>query len=230
MVTLVSRLRLAGCFATLVLALAYVLSENALAEHINLTTAPYPDIFSDTITINYTPSSSPSNNFVVSGYAESINVAAGTPVDIDDASGNLGGSFNIALSVDESGKVTAGTLDIEGQIGPPLNVSYGSLLHGNIAEFGYPSSSADVPQDQFEFVFTNLTGSLAYLYPEAFVTLSSTANFSGDFTQSYSSSLVATDADTHALPEPGILVLLGSLLPVCVVYSSCRWRRKRLDC
>ena len=170
------------------------------AASLNLTLNPYPDIFSDGISVNYNANA---NTFTAIGEASKLNNDGSLPLETI-----VNGSFNLTAIIDNSGFLSLGNLIIGGTVPTLSDYDSGTLLTGDITAFGYENEN-----DPFEFLFSLTGGDAAGLYggigSTGGVILSSIfTDFTGFFSSDWSSFGVS-DTGTP-VPEPVTMLLLGS--------------------
>ena len=121
-----------------------------------------------------------------------------------------------------NGLVTStGSLGITGTI--PGLASSGTLLTGQLKQFGFQSGGGDV----FEFMFDVTGGDLAPYYDgETSVILDAwNSGFDGSFANSFTASPYLSIADnSSAVPEPSTAISLLSALSFGVAALACRRR------
>jgi hypothetical protein len=205
-------------------------------------TSKAPDVTSDFVKVVYTAST---DTFTATGSTATFDVNGIAPQDYNI---NTGGSpseqFAINMTVNPSNGVpVSGTINLTGKINtppvdntaPPLSETSGTLLTGNITNFGFPTNGGTV----FEFLFTVTGGDLASFYGGVGATAGSIVNeqsgeagdiaFTGSFTSNFQNTSnqfsVNGVSDTFVVPEPMslgamILALLGlSRMPLRVRAS-----------
>lgn len=113
--------------------------------------------------------------------------------------------YSINASIDNAGRVRGGTLIISGKIAG-LGLQSGTLLTGNLSQFGF----SPCPGDVFEFTFDVTGGDLAsYFGPHAGVILDPVdSGFNGSFASNFSNTGYGV-SDTFPVPEPVSLVILA---------------------
>jgi hypothetical protein len=149
------------------------------------------------------------------GFTENGN---STPID--------GGQYSLSVQLTSAGQPVpgTGTLDITGS-DPSLGVS-GTLLTGDLSDFGFQSGGGDI----FEFVFNDLGGDLAPYYSsgESGVILDAmNSGFDGSFQNSFTASPYLSVSDNvSVVPEPSTLILLLAALISALAGFQCRlwWR------
>jgi len=134
--------------------------------------------------------------------------------------GITGGTFELDAMIDSAGVLSNGSLEIGGTI-PDLDFHSGTLLTGNIVDFGF-EAAADAP---LEFLISLTGGDAAGLYPSEPVGLILTqSGFSGAFASDFDnlqSGLPGTGngladlAPVVPLPGAGLLSLVGTGL-ICL--------------
>ena len=175
----------------------------AQAAPLNLTLNDFPDIASFAIDVTYDAG----NDFLTAdGLAFQLD---------DDGSGAaetiLDGSFLLTATIDASGNLSGGSLNIGGTVSS-LDFDSGTLLTGELTAFGFDGSN-----DPFEFLFNVNTGDAVGLYGSgpAGIILTQTG-FGGSFMADFdnlASGVAGTGSgvsDTAPVPIPGTLLLLGS--------------------
>lgn len=174
------------------------------ATTLNLTLSDSPDIKSGLIQVEYFPTI---DIFSASGIALSIDDDGA-----DDSLDIIGGMFSISANIDETGFASSGGLSIEGIV-PDLGFTSGTLLTGELTDFGYPDGGGD----PFELLFNVTGGDAAHLYgPVAGVILDNTG-FGGSFDDFFNSflgvSVTGTPEPISTVPEPATLtlILLGGI-------------------
>jgi len=168
------------------------------ATPLNLTMNPYPDIFSDGISVNYDAGI---DKFTANGKASKLDDdGVGSPESI------TGGYFDLTAFIDGSGSLGSGTLIISGTVSA---LSYsGTLLTGDLTAFGYGGAN-----DPFEFLFNVTGGDAADLYGGTGSTggvLLHGTGFTGSFDSNWGVILTAVSDTGTPVPEPATMLLLGS--------------------
>ena len=177
----------------------------AQAAPLNLTLNDFPDIASFSIDVTYDA-------------ASDLLTAYGTASQLDD-DGSISaedisvGSFLIEATTDNSGKLSSGTLTIEGTVSS-LGFTTDTLLTGDLTAFGFNG-----PDDPFEFLLAVTGGDALELYGSGSVpagVILTQTGFSGNFTEDFNNlGLSGTGSgsgmsNTAPVPVPGTLLLLGS--------------------
>jgi hypothetical protein len=138
-----------------------------------------------------------------------------------------GGEYLLTVRLTPTGQPVPGTglLDITGTI--PGLASSGTLLTGQLTNFGYQSGGGNI----FEFTFDDLGGDLAPDYGgydgETGVILDAqNSGFNGSFANSFAAGPFLSISDnTSIVPEPSTAILLLAVLamgPPALLYR--RWR------
>lgn len=187
----------------LVSVLMMAMGSQAQAAPLNLTLLNTPDIVSTDISVNYTAGS---GSFTASGFALALDDDGSVP-----AEDIAGGTFNISATIDSTGALqSGGALSIGGTVAS-LNFLSGTLLTGNLTEFGFPDSG----RNPLEFLFTVTGGDAAGLYGGSGATggiiLSSISDPTGDwdFTADFTGDGFAV-SDVAPIPVPAAVWLFGS--------------------
>lgn len=168
-----------------------------------------PDLYANNLTVGYVPSSSGTGTFSVEGYPSTFTIA-GTNSQYTMSSSTL---YDLTAEINQStGQATSGTLAIEGTI-MPLGATTGTLLTGNLSQFGYQTAGGD----SFEFVFNVTGGDLAPYYSGQIGVILAvpSSSFLGDFSTSFNNGSSPAYSDNFsfptAVPEPCSAVLLGAI-------------------
>ena len=181
----------------------------------------YPDITSGFIDVTYDATA---NILSANGFALTLD---------DDGVGDLEniyafgsdidpGTFLITAEIDDFGTLIGGTLTVEGTV-PDLGFNSGTLLTGDLTDFGYP----DAGGNPLEFLFDVTGGDVAGLYAgtSGGVILGATG-FGGSFAADFDNLMFgmpgtgAGFGDT-GVPEPSTL----SLLMLGLIATRLRRRR-----
>ena len=129
----------------------------------------------------------------------------------------------MSAQVGPDGSLVAGSLDVTGTI--PNLASSGTLLTGQLAQFGFEPQGGDI----FEFIFDVTGGDLAHYYNgETSVVLDATGSgFTGSFANNFAAMPYLSVADNSAVvPEPSAAVLsLSGLAYGLSALVSLRLRR-----
>ncbi len=179
----------------------------ANATPLNLTLSDQPDIVSGFLDVGY---DSAAQQLTVSGFALGFDDdGVGSAIDI------AGGSFDIMANIDNAGNLLGGTVSIGGAVAE-LGFNSGTLLTGNLIDFGF----RDEGGDPLEFVF-EITGGDAsglFLSGGAFGGIILTGS---GFTGSWNADFVnggAGQSDTAPVPVPAAAwLLLSGLIGVAGV-------------
>jgi hypothetical protein len=200
-------------------------------------TSKSPDVTSAFVKVVYTAST---DTFTAIGSSATFDVNGIAPPDYNiSAGGSPSEQFAINMTVNPAnGALSSGTITITGKINtakvdaaaPNVSATSGTLLTGNLTNFGFPTAGGTV----FEFIFTVTGGDLASFYGGNGATAGSIVNeqsgetgnipFTGSFTSNFQNTSNSFSlngvSDTFVVPEPmslgmAILSLLG-LLPVRV--------------
>lgn len=192
----------------------------ASAAPLNLNLEASPDVTSAQIDVIYT---SNTLSLVASGFSiayEDDGLVA-TP-----AHPISGGLLTINATIDALGNATGGTLNITGSI-PSLAIPAGTLLSGNLVDFGFDASALST----FEFVWDNLSGSLSPAYlakaPQAGTILSNILNFPGNFAGNFNNLIQDIPGTGSAISDTAAFVPSpagGALLVAGMAFAS---RRRR---
>jgi hypothetical protein len=133
------------------LAAGLLLGSAAQAAPLNLTLNDFPDIVSSFIDVTYNAGT---DAFTASGFAQELDDDGSMP-----AEAIAGGTFNLIATIDASGAMSGGSLSIGGTVSS-LGFNTGTLLTGNLTDFGFP----DAGGDPLEFLFDVTGGDAAVLY------------------------------------------------------------------
>jgi len=186
------------------------------ADPLNLELLDSPDFISGFLDVSY---DSINDLFEVDGFAlEFDEDGIGVPFGIDN------GTFELDAMIDSLGMLSGGSVQIGGTI-PGLGLNSGTLLTGNIVDFGF-EADAGAP---LEFLVSLTGGDAASYYqsdPVGLILTQSgfTGTFESDFDNlmggsSGTGSGLADVAPVVPLPESGLLALVGAAL-------AC-WTRRR---
>ena len=136
-----------------------------------------PDISAAFITTEYNATT---GEFIANGWPTSFNLNGTSTPNFPMIAGGL---YSIDVKLTPTGQPVAGSLDITGEI--PNFATSGTLLTGQISQFGYQSGGGNI----FEFVFNVTGGDLAPYYDgETNVILDATGSgFNGSFAEQLSS-------------------------------------------
>jgi hypothetical protein len=170
-----------------------------------------------------------SAGFLNTGYNSSTGIlsAAGWPISFD-LNGTtypsiVGGQYMLSAHVNAAGQAGAGTLDITGTI--PSLASSGTLLTGQLSEFGFEPGGGDI----FEFDFDVTGGDLAPYYDGhvSIILDAQDSGFDGSFSTSFEASPYLSVADNGTtVPEPSAFALLACALAVALAILACHLRVK----
>ena len=180
----------------------------ALGSSFNLTDQD-PDISAGFINVSYNATA---GNLLATGFPISFNLSDNpTP----DSASIVGGQYNLTAQVTQTGQPVSGSLDITGTI-PGLATS-GTLLTGQLSQFGFQSGGGDI----FEFIFHVTGGDLAPYYDgkTSIILDAWGSGFNGSFATNFAASPYLSVADDRAVaPEPSTAILLLAHFPL-------GWRR-----
>jgi len=181
------------------LAAGLLVGSAAQAAPLNLLLEPSPDIFSSGINVGYTASS---GELTATGTASTFeDDGVGPPLTIDN------GSFDLTANIDNSGVLSAGTLDIGGTINS-IGANSNILLTGTLTDLGFPTSGSG---DPLEFLFNVTGGDLASDYGTSGGIILTQSGFSDGFTLDFNNGPFAGVADIGVVvPVPAALWLFGS--------------------
>lgn len=175
-----------------------------------------PDITSAFITVNYDAGS---GMFTANGFPTGLALPPGYNV--------TPGAFSLNMQVAQAtGQLISGAVSITGTV-PDLGLMSGTLLTGNINNFGFPSGGGEI----FEFLVDVTGGDLAGAFgSQAGIILDAhDTGFGGSFQQSFGNTPFQGVSDTFAspvVPEPAsVLVWLCVLI---VGGSGLVWMRDKL--
>jgi hypothetical protein len=165
--------------------------------------------------------------FLNAGYNSSTGIlsATGWPISFD-LNGTMypsivGGQYTLSTHVNSAGQAGPGALDITGTI--PNLASSGTLLTGQLSEFGFQPGGGDI----FEFDFDITGGDLAPYYDGhvSIVLDAQDSGFDGSFSKSFEASPYLSVADNGiAVPEPTAFVLLACASAVGLAIHLCHRR------
>ncbi|MCX6594069.1 MAG: PEP-CTERM sorting domain-containing protein [Acidobacteria bacterium] len=173
-------------FVWLALAVAS-LGTVATAAPLNLVLLPTPDIASAGITVTYNAGT---QAFSAQGSSQYVN----------DPFTLLFGSFDLQASIDNSGNLLSGSLNI-------TDFAATSVLTGSALQFGFSAL------EPFEFVFKITGGTLAALFGGTGGTVGVIINQTGIGATDFANSFAGTGsgvADTAPTPEPASWLMLVS--------------------
>ncbi len=202
-------LTLVACF--------FMFSAAVQATPLNLELLDFPDIFSGGIDVTHDAGA---DAFNASGFALTLDDDG-----IGPAEAITNGIFNISATIDDAGTAT-GLLTINGTI-PTLGFNSGTLLTGNLTDFGFKPAGGD----PLEFLFNVASGDAAGLYGTTAGVILSGTNFGGSFAVDFDN-LIAGIPGTGSgvsntappIPEPSTILLLMIGLGV---VGGCSVLRKR---
>ena len=193
-------IRSLGAALTVSTALLLGAGSQAEAAPLNLTLLDTPDIVSGFIDVTYNATT---DTFSASGFALELDDDGSIPSETI-----AGGTFDLSASIDASGLLASGTLDIGGTVAS-LGFNSGTLLTGDLTAFGFPNAGGD----PLEFLFSVTGGDAAGLYGGAGSTggviLAGGTGFTGDFTADFTGGGMAV-ADVAPVPVPAALWLFGT--------------------
>ncbi|MBW2280453.1 MAG: hypothetical protein JRG82_06885 [Deltaproteobacteria bacterium] len=201
---------------TLVLALLglVVLPRGGAAAPLGLQLTDDPDIAFFFVDVSYNAAG---DVLSAMGFALTLEHPAGVVSNI------VGGTLDIAASIDGLGNPGAGTLSIIGTV-PTLGFNSGVLLTGTLQDFGFLPAGGD----PLEFLFNVVAGDAAGLYGgvgSSFgVILSGTlfpGTFGSDFDNSGSFGMGFGDV-APPIPEPGSEILFAAGLFLVIAYLGAR--------
>lgn len=166
-----------------------------------------PDFVSGFLDVSY---DSLTELFDASGFAlEFDDDAAGLPHGIAD------GTFDLAATIDLDGTLLGGSLIIGGTI-PALGFNSGTLLTGNVIDFGFEP----VNGDPFEFLIDLTGGDAAGLYgADPIGVILAQSGFDGSFAKDFDNLIngssgtgtgLSDTAPVIPLPGTGLLALVGA--------------------
>ncbi len=198
-------------FSSFLLGTAALFLASPVYASLSLSLQPSPDLLSGFIDVSY---DSITDLFEANGFALELSVGIGDPEAI------LGGAFGLNAIIDESGVLGNGTIAMGGTI-PSLGFNSGSLLTGNLIDFGFPSTG-----DPLEFVFSLTGGDAAGLFePGPVGVILSGSGFEGTFTSSFDNRIEQVPGSAFAdvapvVPLPGSLWLALAGIGVSSVFRS----------
>jgi hypothetical protein len=186
--------------AVALVALLLTFPGGAKAAPLNLDLLPVgpgadPDIFMGFGSVSYTAGS---QTFTITGQPQTLfsgGVSNAIAAGLSD--------YSLSATIDNSGALISGTLQIGGTVAA-LGYNSGTLLTGSLTAFGF-----DTALSPFEFEFSVTGGDAAPLWSSlpGGIILTGTG-FGGTFASDFSSSFVGT-GDTGVVPEPSTALLLG---------------------
>jgi hypothetical protein len=183
-----------------------------------------PDLAALNLTVDYQPTSGSTGTLTATGWPTSFTI---TGTNTPDYPSIDNGTYDLTAQVTKTGQPISGTLDIGGTI--PGLASSGTLLTGQLSQFGFQNSGGDI----FEFVFNVTGGDLApYYHGQTGVILDATGSgFNGSFANTFSTQADEAVADNFTVvPEPSttVLLLCVSIFGLPIVSCS-RLRRARMS-
>jgi len=133
--------------------------------------------------------------------------ADGTPLEFDNDGIGLpeiisNGTYNITATIDELGNASGGSLTIGGSVAT-LGFTSGTLLTGNLTDFGFP----DAGGDPLEFLFDVTGGDAASLFGTVVGVILSDSGFNGTFASNFKNNGNGRN-NMGSVPEPGTLLLM----------------------
>ena len=169
--------------------------------------------------------------------ADSFSAEWGIPIDItmDDVGTvySITGAtdYSISMVLPESGIPTSGSLNIMGIVSE-LGATSGTLLTGDIAQFGYTDPPGGTGGERFEFIFDVTGGDLASYYGGTdsgqigVILHYDNTDFYGHFNNNFSSWCGAC-SDTFTIPEPSSAIVLLSFVAGWALWLAGRRRGVR---
>jgi hypothetical protein len=163
----------------------------------------FPDVFGAAVSVSYNATT---DVLTVSGEPLSYSPNSSTSVTIDTPR-----SLSITANISGTGSLGGGsnTVSILGKI-PSLGANSGTLLTGNLTQFGFPGGAGD----PLEFLFDITGGDLAAAYQAAGVPVGiiiSGTSFPGSFQSDFANNGLGV-VDVAAVPIPASAWLMGSAL------------------
>ena len=178
-----------------------------------------PDVAALSLTADYQPSTGSIGTLTVTGWPTGITMPGTNVTDpIDNGTYNLTAEINKA-----NGQPVSGTLDIGGTVAG--SASSGTLLTGQLSQFGFQNSGGDI----FEFIFNVTGGDLAKDFnSQSGVILTATGSgFDGSFTTGFATQVSESVSDTFpVVPEPTSSTLLFCALVVGLPAFVCNRKRR----
>jgi len=179
-----------------------------------------PDLAALSLTADYEPSSGSTGTLTVTGWPTTITMAGTDTADLID-----NGTYNLIAVINKAnGQPLSGTLDIGGTVAGLA--SSGTLLTGQLSQFGFQDSGGDI----FEFTFNITGGDLAKYYnSQAGVILTATGSaFDGSFATRFATGASEAVSDNFTVvPEPTSLMLLLCSLVFALPFFVRQGRRNR---
>ena len=170
-----------------------------------------PDLSATPLTAQYNATT---GMFTVTGFPMAFDVSGGSTPDYPSVTS---GSYHIDASILPNGQAQSGTLAVGGKIAGLANS--GTLLTGNLSQFGYVNSG----DDMFDFVFDVTGGDLAPFYTghKVGVILDAVnSGFNGSFTSNFASNSGLAMSDNFSFnPSPAPEPSTGALLMVAVAVG-----------
>lgn len=173
----------------------FLAGSHAHAASLGLTLADFPDISSGFITVAYDAAT---DTLTADGFPGSVKLDDGPALDIFD------GLFTLVAEITEAGVLVGGTIEISGEID---GEAPGTLITGNLIDFGFP----DAGGDPLEFLFEVTGGDLAAAFGPTGGIIMGFTGFDGDFLDDFVNGGSGV-ADVAAIPLPAPFVLLLSAL------------------
>lgn len=175
-----------------------LLGSTAQAMPLDLILKPFPDIVSTFVNVSYTYTAA-TDQFMSHGYAFELN-------DDGSAEAIVGGTFDLIATITNLGVMSGGSLTIGGTV-PTLGFGTGTILTGNLTDFGFQPAGGDPLEFRFDITGGDAAGLFGGNGPGGGVIMSGTG-FNGSFMEDFSSS--SGVADTGVVPEPATVWLIGS--------------------
>jgi hypothetical protein len=168
---------------------------------LNLAAHP-PDLSAGFLTTSYDATT---GILTADGWPISFNLSSSLTPDYPTI---LGGQYKLSAHIGPDGSMIGGSLDVTGTI--PNLANSGTLLTGQLAQFGFQSEGGDI----FEFIFNVTGGDLApYYNGSTNVILGATCSgFNGSFANNFAAMPYLSIADNTIVPEPSTTILLLSAL------------------